>query len=261
MSDTGKDIQRTDEISTFLNGHSTRFSSFGKNRIAERAYRRAERISAAIFLLTEHIQGLDSTKDRIRNESIELMAGIVRAKDQMRQADSQAIGSLLGSLRILSSMTKMLAVSKAISTQNAGVVVEAIDELGSVLSSAQKSALSEQIVLSKDELTDIGRMPVTENASPNKSHNKPIKDRESIKDNHEMSYTKRSQTVDGGDGVRARNILSILRSGGSLGIKDIAAGLPEYSEKMIQRELLVLVASGKVSKIGLKRWSKYSLPE
>jgi hypothetical protein len=53
--------------------------------------------------------------------------------------------------------------------------------------------------------------------------------------------------------------MEILRVGGALGIKDIAANLPEYREKMIQRELLDLAAKGRIRKIGLKRWSKYSL--
>ena len=58
--------------------------------------------------------------------------------------------------------------------------------------------------------------------------------------------------------VREREVTEILRTGGALGIKDIASNLPEYSEKMIQRELSVLVIGGRIKKTGLKRWSKYT---
>jgi len=58
---------------------------------------------------------------------------------------------------------------------------------------------------------------------------------------------------------RGSGILSILRTGGDLNIRDIAAHLPEYSEKTIQRELNALILRGAVKRIGLRRWSRYSL--
>jgi DNA-binding HxlR family transcriptional regulator len=40
---------------------------------------------------------------------------------------------------------------------------------------------------------------------------------------------------------------------------EYAYNLPEFSEKMIQRELAALVQEGVVMKQGEKRWSRYSL--
>ena len=57
---------------------------------------------------------------------------------------------------------------------------------------------------------------------------------------------------------RAQTILGILKSQGIIGIKDISSNLPEYSEKMIQRELAHLIVLGRVKKSGFKRWSKYA---
>lgn len=53
--------------------------------------------------------------------------------------------------------------------------------------------------------------------------------------------------------------MDILKFGGILGIKDIASNLPQYSEKMIQRELASLVQKGFVQKTGAKRWSRYQV--
>ena len=86
-----------------------------------------------------------------------------------------------------------------------------------------------------------------------------IKDTAHISDNAKVSNTKSNSNRTSGS--RVQNILEVLRVGGSLGIRDIAANLPEYSEKMIQRELLGMVARGQIRKIGLKRWSKYSLTQ
>jgi hypothetical protein len=54
-------------------------------------------------------------------------------------------------------------------------------------------------------------------------------------------------------------ILSLLRKGGDLGIKDFTTLIKDCSEKTIQRELVSLVSKGQVTKEGEKRWSRYSL--
>ena len=58
---------------------------------------------------------------------------------------------------------------------------------------------------------------------------------------------------------RSDRIMDMLKVGGMLGIKDISTNLPQYSEKMIQRELAELVTSGRVRKLGAKRWSRYEI--
>jgi len=147
--------------------------------------------------------------------------------------------------------------------QNAGTVVEALDELGNFLIASQRSILSENITLSRDELMDVHSS--ANHRITNVHSTKDTKQTISIKDTASVSDTamvsnKNNSESESSVSVRVHSILEILRVGGSLGIKDIAANLPEYSEKMIQRELLDLAARGVIRKIGLKRWSKYSLP-
>jgi DeoR/GlpR family transcriptional regulator of sugar metabolism len=56
---------------------------------------------------------------------------------------------------------------------------------------------------------------------------------------------------------RQHTILSFINDRKSAAIKDIAALFPDISEKTIQRELGTLVALGKITKRGNKRWSLY----
>jgi hypothetical protein len=56
---------------------------------------------------------------------------------------------------------------------------------------------------------------------------------------------------------RQEKILSYVNDRKSASIKDIAALFPDVSEKTIQRELGILVAGGKITKRGNKRWSLY----
>lgn len=56
---------------------------------------------------------------------------------------------------------------------------------------------------------------------------------------------------------RQDKILSFINERKSVNIKDIASLFPTISEKTIQRELGVLVATRKITKRGDKRWSVY----
>ena len=91
---------------------------------------------------------------------------------------------------------------------------------------------------------------------------KDVKDTHTIKDGMVIKdKTKMFQRAVSSEGlsVRELSILGVLRTGGELGIRDIASNLPEYSEKMVQRDLMRLVITGRVKKTGLKRWSRYSI--
>ncbi len=99
-------------------------------------------------------------------------------------------------------------------------------------------------------------MDIQENASKDIKDTLGIKDKTTLKD---IAHASNTVGNSGGLSVREQGIMGILRAGGEFGIRDITANLPEYSEKMIQRDLLALVLSGKVKKTGLKRWSRYSI--
>jgi hypothetical protein len=90
----------------------------------------------------------------------------------------------------------------------------------------------------------------------------PMRNIKDIKDNRTVKDTNVPGTAPSDNGshnsLRSERIVAVLRQGGEFGIRDVVSHLPEYSEKMIQRELAHLVSAGKAKKSGLKRWSKYS---
>lgn len=78
-----------------------------------------------------------------------------------------------------------------------------------------------------------------------------------IKDKKPSALTQSNQNKDDG---RKNQILAAIRSkGGELSIKDIAMNVKGCSEKTIQRELLSLVNEGLLNKTGERRWSRYSI--
>ncbi len=258
--DDAKDTQKTDSISRFIDAHAVRTNPFGENRAGERAYRRAERIVAAAHLLTNHIDQSEPVSSAIRTSGLELLRSMLEIRSEMRSSRSELFGKVQAQIRHMISLVRVLTVSGYISMQNATTMVEALDELGNFMTAAQRSALSESISVSRDDLLDV-RSGTLLRTSP-----RSIKDVKDNRTNTDSSHSVNSETLsvntsmnDGHITVRAQSILDTLQNGGSLGIKDICSNLPEYSEKMIQRELADMVIAGKVTKSGLKRWSKYSV--
>ncbi len=257
--DEQRDIQKTENLGKFFDSQNVRINPFGENRAADRAYRRAERIAAAVHLLTNHVDSSEPIRIDARRASTRMLASILEVRDEMRVSNSSEVVSVVSSIRHLISLVRMLAISGFASTQNVTAIVEALDELGNFMHVSQRTNFSESVVITRDELLDVGAMPT-------RASTVAIKDIKDVRPTREMSgggavaaESVKPHIINGQTSVRTQSILEVLRSSGSLGIKDICSNLPEYSEKMIQRELLVLVADGRVVKTGLKRWSRYSV--
>ena len=246
--DIHKDIQGLQSLSGFFEKQPV-VASLTLNQSVERLYRRAERIVAALFLATNHIQPVESLRISVRSAGLQVLEDALALRHEMRAAQSPHASTFRASARYLISLLRMLSISGFLSIQNANILIEALDELGNYLRAAQQSTLSENVSFSKQDFLDATVTPIRDIKDTGN-----IKDRRSIKDSVIMSDKTAKKTLD----VRQQNILEVLRNGGELGIAEIASNLPEYSSKTIQRDLVELIGLGQVKKVGLKRWSKYS---
>jgi hypothetical protein len=219
--------------------------------MGEKAYRRAERLVAACHLLTNHLDPQEPLRKSIRESAVNMLMQTLALRDEMRTVGSQKTVSVEVSIRHLISLTRILAVAGYVSFENADVLTDGLDDLAYFIETSKRSSLSENVRLSREEMLN----NVFEDRT---SFIKDIKDKESIiKDRADFNKT------DGGTSntlnKRMQGIVEVLRNNIDLGIKEIGLNLPEYSEKMIQRELADLVSQGLVTKTGLRRWSKYTL--
>lgn len=259
--DDSRDLQRANNLSKYVDGHPVRTTPFGGNKAAERLYSRCERISIAIYLLTSHISEAEPLKLRIRSAAIHLLDSALDLKEEMRSLESSSVTDFMRAIRSLISLCRTSAAAGYVSLNNADILTAALDEVGLFVSASQRSNFAEHIALTKDDL--IGQVgPLSETSRM--SFIKDIKDRKSVRDT--ASKTPSSHMSDSISShvplsSRSQAIMQILISGREFGIKEICANLPEYSEKMIQRELAELVEAGKVKKEGSKRWSRYSLQQ
>jgi len=262
--DYQKDIQKNEGIVKFVESQATKTNPFGDNRVGERAYRRAERISAAIFLLTLHVSDTEPLRTRARAASLELLDAVLAMRAEMRSNNSEKIARLKVLVRELISLVRMLAVAGSVSFQNASVITEALDELSGFIFASQRSNLSESASFSKEDFLDTREQHLASNkiSVPEPyDYSRHEQRTEKIKDDTTDQHTKTESKGQEKTRLNSRTqaILEVLRTGGEIGIRDIASQLPEFSEKMIQRELAGLVQKGAVKKSGEKRWSRYEL--
>ncbi len=206
---------------------------------------------AGLFLATNHVAPTESLRLEVRKASLGVLEQALSLRDEMRSAQSVHVSAFKASARYLISLLRMLTISGFLSGQNSGVLIEALEDLGNFLTLAQNSPLSDAVSFSRQDFLDLSPEPIKD-----VKDTKIVKDRTGVRDTTKMSDTYSKRTLD----IRKQGILEVLRtSQGELGITDIAANLPEYSTKMIQRDLAELTELGQVKKAGLKRWSRYSI--
>lgn len=246
-----------DKVSLMLNVldfDSGRTTPFGKNTLGDNAYRRAERIAAAIHLLTDHISEEEPLRTEVRRLSTDMLSSILELRRGFRSSGGEAIATAQAQISHIVSLLRILTVVGMVSTANAEVLIGGLGDL-SALFESQRVSMSEDVSLSKEDLTPRSRMILAARGNmPEKQKfekDMGVKDNISLSDRRvartEMSFTK------------SNGVLMFLKSGDKYGIKDIASQMPEYSEKTIQRMLSELVSRGVVKKEGDKRWSRYSL--
>lgn len=245
VPDVQKETRDVSNVLSILDAHQVKTAPFGDNVSGENSYKRAERISAALHLITSHIPEEEPLRRLTRSKGLDLLSFILDLRSGLRAPASEKGQAVLALIRELISCVRLLAISGFISGQNAGAITEALDELGSLIVISQRSSLAEQFSISRTELTP----PSTHETVRSYAREQRPEIKKDVKDTQIKTGTE----------DRPQQILDILKFGGTLSIKDITVNLPQYSEKMIQRELLELVALGKIQKIGEKRWSKYSL--
>jgi hypothetical protein len=249
-SSQSSDSKSLSNVLVVLDNQSLKTNPFGANVTGENSYRRAERITAALHLVTNHVPESEPVRLALRAGGLTLLSAILDLRSGFRAVASEKGQAVLAQVRELVSMVRLLAVSGYVSTQNAHAIAEALDELGNLIVVAQRSTLAEQTTISREDL-----MPPVSHPTFSENAARPDIRRKTVQKDMKDRTTKDRET----DAARPERIMDILKAGGVLGIKDIASNLPQYSEKMIQRELAELVQLRRVEKTGEKRWSRYKV--
>jgi len=232
---------------------------FGQNISADRAFKRTERILAALYLLTNHVPEDDPLRNELRTSAHVLLKQVLELRGGFHTVQDARVVHVLATVREIITLSWMLYVGGFASRENVDILTKALDDFGQFVSSVSSSQLSEDTQFSKQDF--IPNEQYSE-AVPNPSYtsHSSTQVRSTVPKTQSNSESKKrapSVKTAVSKGQRRDTILSVLGRGGRLGIKDIARQIPDCSEKTVQRELVSLVDSGVVRKEGEKRWSIY----
>jgi hypothetical protein len=227
------------------------FSSvFDKDIRRAYMYKKSERIGKALHLILPAFKDSKALKDRAERISVALV-------DASLLPPSEGKEFIARELLALSSIIAMAKASGRLSSMNAGIILREAEHLLTEIASyeAPHVMLEEAPTLASLART-YSRTEVTKGQSFTKSIETNVLD---IGKRTEQVKSKENKAVSSNSSSRTEQITSLLRSRGSVYIKDLSTMIRDVSEKTIQRELQKLVLEGKVKKEGERRWTRYTL--
>jgi hypothetical protein len=260
-------------------------SFFDGNHLHIFLYKKAEKLSSAVYMVTNFIPENESLRGLLRDKSISVFSEIAHMQkmsliqyETSRTNDS--VDSKYNSLYlILSYITEILSFleilhsSGYISEMNFTILRREYVELGELIKNRKDDIATGETHL-KDNFFDVPDLYQTyalRHSNPTKeSITDTIQKQYQIKDTIQNTkraqeiqktkiYPKINKIVNIKHSNRKNIILELLQNKSSITVKDTENAIKECSAKTLQRELLSLVSEGILKKKGERRWSAYSL--
>ena len=202
---------------------------------------KGQKIAAALYLVTAHLSDTDPLKNTLRTHAVALL-----------DTSSADTGATLA--RSIGDLLSVAVLARLISEKNASIITL---ELRHFLALADTSSDTLTTTLEMHFGAQRGVLSAhhgTERSVAFKKTHTPLSSigHSVVRKDESIISTKNAAKPE-----RQQHILSFINERKSAGIKDIALLFPETSEKTIQRELGTLVAAGRITKRGAKRWSVY----
>jgi len=203
---------------------------------------KTEKLSAALYLITGYMSDREPLKWQLRHWAAKSVA-VAPADDY------------LSPQKLLLAITKIMALidlalhSESASKMNFSLLRKEYALLSSLISGEAIKNLEQSIKVA----APIGnRLPIEAGRTEAVRDNLPSSPDLIMSDSDLSNKLSDKQE-------RQDLLVSYLQGKGWLPIKDIAAILPGFSLKTVQRELTELVDKGLLKKRGERRWSRYSL--
>lgn len=276
-----KDLNKTPSLLRQKLSHEAVFMNMSK---------KTEKISTALYMVTDLISVDDPIRHRIRECGVELIAQ-TRSMSHSFSGDIYfVIARTINKSWEIISLVEVASSVGFISDMNARILKSVLVELISSLRDKQKresftriedlkigESLADQISLSKslfevkeepeykrqNSLDTVSLIKDKEmsfiNPKEIQKRSPEIKEKQSgepaIYSHKEFpSFINKPKS-----GERRPKIIEIIKEKGEVNVNDILTSFPGISSKTIQRELNALVEENVLKRVGEKRWSKYFL--
>lgn len=231
----------------------------------EYCIKKAEKISNAIYILSDFIPSSDPMRHSLREISIRLVSDIFSIRDLSNtneKADTNSAVFKVAS-RTIPEILSLLNISRSsgfISDMNASILIRELKTFQAIL--GERFNIKTALLLSRKDfyVPEVVQAPqsVLNRIKADKDGDSPQFSYKGQK-SYIISKGQKSKKVETKKSKRRATILSIIKDKDSITIRDACLKLSEYSEKTIQREIVKMVKEGILRKEGERRWSKYFL--
>jgi hypothetical protein len=242
-----------DKNNAFLNG-SNLFGFLSK---------KTERLSSAVYLVTNFVPENEPLRLRLRECSLELLTKLL----SLKSAPASAVPLSDNLLSLISEIVALLEVGHSsgyFSPMNHEVLSREYRSIGSIISERRHEIDTKKVSLPK-EFFEVP-LPLPE-ATKTQRQSSPLSlsslqgsvyqgQNRAAKSDYPRPETQGQTTIR--HSGRRETIITLLKKRPFVTVKDVSEVIGNCSEKTIQRELLLLVGQGVLKKEGERRWSKYS---
>lgn len=258
-------------------------SIFQNDTQAVFVFKKTERLTSAIYLLTSFLSDNEPIKWKMRDAAARLLSYSINLSNQGHRNRADAMNNFIAASFEIVSLLEAANISELFSPMNCAIVKFEIEKNIELVELKERS-LNAKFLLSKNFFEVSGdyssvrdnsgqangnlnekdiRKATTqtvnkESASETNSHKGHLLIKDINKEEkNSVSFIKGHTVKD--KNKRYETIINLLKKTKEISVKDVSSIVSDCSEKTIQRELLSLVDKGVLKKEGERRWSKYSL--
>lgn len=255
--------------------------------------KKCERLSTAIYLVTNFLSDIEPMKPRLRTLSLDFVRDATLLKNGGYGVEANVLESLRSNIIETLTLLELAFVSGLISEMNFTLLKREYSALRDTIEVKKASResrtdsvlgdtffgsafnreenISSPVLHPRSELTGsleerFPKSAFAPKSSPTMSFR--MSDRKNVEAlKSDLAGTPEGRTLVGPhraitnvqkEGRRAR-ILKLIKDNREVTIKDITNHFPELSEKTIQREISTLVEANVLKKFGERRWSRYAI--
>lgn len=276
------DFRKKQENNLILGDSSKNITIF-KDASFKFLYQKTERISLAIYLITNLMNVREPLKWDLRKASLELLKVVMSLSNTNLSLRDSNLREIHKKLFHLISLYEISYRSGFISQMNYQIVYNELKKLANFLSEYDKEDSNsreslfksdffedgidelnkgqiEKDIFIKDRFVNRQYQTTSESYKTTSLKDSNIYKGQSKGQNTNMSFRNNNVPNKSKDrNNRREKIISIIKQKGSVSVKDISNIIKDTSEKTIQRELISMVEEGVLLKEGERRWSRYSM--
>ena len=246
-------------------------------------FKKTERLTSAIYLLTSFLSDNEPIKWKMRDTATRLLSYSINLSNQGQLDRASAMANFISAGFEILSLFGAASISAIFSPMNCEIVKFELEKIIELVE-LKEGSFNSKFLLSKNFFETPEDYPETRGKPPQAGANFNEKDSKrtseqnssreanlegnsykghlSIKDN--LNGRNKNMSFNNGHIVKDKNkryevIINLLKNTKEISVKDVSGIITDCSEKTLQRELLSLVDKGVLKKEGERRWSKYSL--